>query len=167
VVVAMETAELLHRLNLHPKRTIRVIAWMNEEMGATGAEAYAKAEEARIANHIGAIESDLGAEHPLGFHARIGQTTAQELAPVLEVLRPIGASLFDIVTQSPETDIEPLSDKGVPAFGVWQNGLKYFTYHHTAADTLDKVVPEELRENAACMAVLGYALAEMPEPLPR
>jgi len=167
VAVAMETAELLHRLNLHPKRTIRVIAWMNEEMGATGSEAYAKAQEAQIANHIAAIESDLGAEHPLGFHARISATTAQELSPVLEALRPIGASLFDIATQSPETDIEPLSDKGVPAFGVWQNGLKYFTYHHTAADTLDKVVPEELRENAACMAVLAFALAEMPEPLPR
>jgi len=167
VAVAMETAELLHRLNLHPKRTIRVIAWMNEEMGATGSEAYAKAQEAQIANHIAAIESDLGAEHPLGFHARISATTAQELSPVLEALRQIGASLFDIATQSPETDIEPLSDKGVPAFGVWQNGLKYFTYHHTAADTLDKVVPEELRENAACMAVLAFALAEMPEPLPR
>ena len=65
----------------------------------------------------------------------------------------------------PETDIEPLAGKGVPAFGIWQNGLKYFTYHHTPADTLDKIVPEELRENAACMAVMGYALANMAEPL--
>jgi len=48
---------------------------------------------------------------------------------------------------------------------VWQNALKYFTYHHTPADTLDKVVPEELRENAACMAVMGYALADMAGPL--
>ena len=104
-------------------------------------------------------------EHPLGFHARISSTAAQELSPVLDALRPIGASIFDIVTQSPETDIEPLSDKGVPAFGVWQNGLKYFTYHHTPADTLDKIVPQELRENAACMAVMGYALADMTEPL--
>jgi hypothetical protein len=82
-------------------------------------------------------------------------------------LQPIGANLFDIVTTSPETDIELLSDKGVPAFGVWQNGIKYFTYHHTAADTLDKVVPAELRENAACMAVMSYALAQTPDPLPR
>jgi carboxypeptidase Q len=167
VVVAMETAELLHRLNLHPKRTIRVIAWMNEEMGATGSESYAKNEEGRIANHVAAIESDLGAEHPLGFHAKINTAAAEELSPVLDALRPIGASLFDIVTQSPETDIEPLSAKGVPAFGVWQNGMKYFTFHHTAGDTLDKVVPSELRENAACMAVLAYALAETAEPLPR
>ena len=85
---------------------------------------------------------------------------------MLDALRPIGASLFDLVTSSPETDIEPLSDKGVPAFGIWQNGLRYFTFHHTAGDTLDKIVPAELRENAACMAVMAYALAETPDPLP-
>jgi carboxypeptidase Q len=167
VAVAMETAELLHRLNLHPKRTIRVIAWMNEEMSATGRDVYAKENDAQIANHVAAMESDLGAEHPLGFHARISQTAQQELSPVLDTLQPIGANLFDIVTTSPETDIELLSDKGVPAFGIWQTGLKYFTYHHTAADTLDKVVPSELRENAACMAVMSYALAQTPDPLPR
>jgi carboxypeptidase Q len=167
VVVATETAELMRRLNLHPKRTIRVIAWMNEEMGAAGSDAYAKSQEGQIANQVAAIESDLGAEHPLGFHAKISSAAEKELSPVLDALRPIGASLFDIVTESPETDIEPLSNKGVPVFGIWQNGLKYFTFHHTAGDTLDKVVPSELRENAACMAVLAYALAEMPDPLPR
>jgi len=167
VVVAMETAELLHRLNLHPMRTIRVIAWMNEEMGATGRDAYAKEYGSQIANHIAVMESDLGAEHPLGFHVRISEAAQQELTPVLDVLRPIGASIFEVVTSSPETDIEPLSDKGVPALGVWQNGLKYFTFHHTPGDTLDKVVPEELRENAACMAVMAYALAQTPNPLPR
>ena len=167
VAVAMEAAEILHRLNLHPRRTIRVIAWMNEEMGATGREAYAKDYANQITNHVGAIESDLGAEHPLGFHAKISTEAQQELSPVLDALRPIGSNIFDIVPSSPETDIEPLADKGVPAFGVWQNGLTYFTYHHTAADTLDKVVPEELKQNAACMAVMGYALAETAEPLPR
>lgn len=167
VAVAMQTAELLHRLNLHPKRTIRVIAWMNEEMGATGRDVYTKENDTQIANHVAVMESDLGAEHPLGFHARISQTAQQELSPVLHTLQPIGANLFDIVTTSPETDIELLSDKGVPAFGIWQSGMKYFTYHHTAADTLDKVVPSELRENAACMAVMAYALAQTPDPLPR
>jgi len=167
VVVAMETAELLQRLNLHPKRTIRVIAWMNEEMGASGRDAYAKESGSQIANHVGAMESDLGAEHPLGFHVRISAAAQQELTPVLDILRPIGGSILDVVTSSPETDIETLSDKGVPALGVWQNGLKYFTFHHTAGDTLDKVVPEELRENAACMAVMAYALAQTPNPLPR
>jgi Zn-dependent M28 family amino/carboxypeptidase len=71
------------------------------------------------------------------------------------------------VPESPETDIEPLAKNGVPAFGIWQNGLTYFIYHHTPADTLDKVDPQQLRENAACMAVMGYALADMAEPLKR
>jgi len=165
VVVAMETAELVHRLSLHPRRTIRVIAWMNEEMGATGRDTYVKNQGAEVANHIAAIESDLGAEHPLGFHAKISEAAQKQLTPVQNALAPIGANLLQLVPSSPETDIEPLADKGVPALGIWQNGLTYFTYHHTPADTLDKVVPEELRENAACMAVMGYALANMAEPL--
>lgn len=167
VVVAMETAELARRLGLHPRRTIRVIAWMDEEMGATGRDAYAKDHVPEISNHVAAIESDSGAEHPLGFKVKISKAAEEELSPVQAILTPIGANLLDQVAGSPDTDIEPLVDKGVPGFGVWQNGLTYFTYHHTAADTLDKVVPEELRENAACMAVMGYALADMTEPLPK
>jgi hypothetical protein len=165
VVVAMETAELIHRLNLHPKRTIRVIAWMNEEAGATGRDTYAREQSGEINNQFAAIESDEGAEHPLGFKAKINAAAQKELSPVQDALRPIGANLIDVVPESPATDIEPLAGKGVPAFAVWQNALKYFTYHHTAADTLDKVIPEELRENAACMAVMGYALADMEGPL--
>jgi Zn-dependent M28 family amino/carboxypeptidase len=60
-----------------------------------------------------------------------------------------------------------MSEAGVPALGVMQDGQTYFNYHHTAADTLDKVIPSELRENAAAMAVMGYALASMKEALPR
>ena len=165
VVVAMETAELIQRLRLHPKRTIRVIAWMNEEMGATGRDAYAKDHASELGNHVAAMESDLGAEHPLGFHAKISEAGQQELSPVQDVLTMFGANLLERVPDSPETDIEPLADKGVPVLGIWQNGLTYFKYHHTPADTLDKVVPEELRENAAAMAVMGYALANMTEPL--
>ena len=101
----------------------------------------------------------------MGFAAKITAAEAQQLSPVQEALRPIGANLIQTVAESPATDIEPLADKGVSAFAIWQDGLNYFTYHHTPADTLDKVVPEELRENAACMAVLGYALASMDGPM--
>jgi Zn-dependent M28 family amino/carboxypeptidase len=167
VVAAMETAELIRKLDLHPRRTLRVIAWMNEEMGATGGETYAKDHAIEAPNHLAAIESDLGAEHPLGFHAKISDAATKQLSPVLAVLSSFGGNLLQIVPQSPETDIEPLAEAGVPAFGIWQNGLTYFTYHHTAADTLDKVDPQQLRENAASMAVMGYALANMAEPLAR
>ena len=60
-----------------------------------------------------------------------------------------------------------MANAGVPALGIMQDSRTYFNYHHTAADTLDKIAPQELRENVAAMAVMGYALASLPESLPR
>ncbi len=167
VAVAMETAELVHRLGLHPRRTIRVIAWMDEENGGHGHDTYAKDYAGEFANHVAAIESDLGSDHPLGFNARISADAAAWLAPVQQVLKPVGANLIRLTTYSPGSDIAPLVQAGVPGLGIIQDGRTYFNYHHTAADTLDKVNPQMLRENAAAMAVMGYALAEMEERLPR
>ncbi len=167
VVISMAAAEVLQRLHIRPRRTLRIIAWMDEENGGGGHQAYAKAHASEMANHIAAIESDAGAGHPLGFSAKVSPAALVALRPILEVLRPVGATVVRPTTVSPGSDIEPLVDAGVPGFGIIQDGRKYFDYHHTAADTLDKVDPQELRENAAAMAVLGYALAAMPEPLPR
>jgi Zn-dependent M28 family amino/carboxypeptidase len=153
-------------LHLHPKRTLRVIAWMDEENGGTGHNAYAKAHAAEFANFAGAIESDLGASHPLGFVAKMNPRALPLLQPVRDILEQFGANLikFDDDTGA---DIEPMSKAGVPSFGLMQDARTYFNYHHTAADTLDKIVPRELQENAAAMTVLGFALADMPSPLPR
>jgi Zn-dependent M28 family amino/carboxypeptidase len=167
VVISMATAELLQRLHLHPRRTLRVIAWMDEENGGGGHEAYGKSHAAELVNHIAAIESDAGAGHPLGFSAKMSPAALAALRPLLEVLLPVGSTVMRPTTVSPGSDIEPLVDAGVPGLGIIQDGRKYFDYHHTAADTLDKVDPQELRENAAAMAVMGYALAAMPDPLPR
>jgi carboxypeptidase Q len=167
VAVAMEAVQLLQELHLRPKRTIRVIAWMDEENFGRGHLAYARDHAREIGNHIAALESDLGAAHPLGFRAKITAEASAWLNPVREILRPFGANLLQLVNDSPEADIEPLAKAGVPAFGIMQDGRTYFNYHHTAADTLDKIVPRELQENAAAMAVMGYALADMPQPLPR
>jgi Zn-dependent M28 family amino/carboxypeptidase len=167
VVVAMETAEILQRLHLRPARTLRVIAWMDEETGGTGSRAYS-AEYANIfPDHIAAIESDAGAAHPLGFDVKASTAAIEALRPVQYVLQSVGATIMQPSSYSPGADITPMSDAGVPAFGIMQDGRTYFNYHHTAADTLDKVVPLELRENAAAMAVLAYALANMRDALPR
>jgi Zn-dependent M28 family amino/carboxypeptidase len=166
VAVAMQTAQLLKQLNLRPKRTIRVIAWMNEENGLVGGHTYAKDYAAEIANHVAAIESDRGAGHPLGFEAKVKPEVLPLLAPVSRILQSSGAGLLKL-TEDTEADISPLADAGVPSFGLWQDTRTYFNYHHTAADTLDKVNPEELAENAAAMSVLAYALANLPQPLPR
>jgi Zn-dependent M28 family amino/carboxypeptidase len=140
---------------------------MDEEDRGSGHAAYAKAHEADMANHVAAIESDLGADHPLGFNADICAGALPYLQPVQDVLQTFGANLIRLSSRSPGADIAPLAKVGVPTLGILQDSRTYFNYHHTAADTLDKIVPRELRENAAAMAVMGYALADMPTLLPR
>ena len=167
VVVAMEAAEILQKLHLHPKRTLRVIAWMDEESGGAGSQAYTKDHSAEFPNHVAAIESDGGAAHPLGFDAKMSTRASEILRPALNVLQSVGANVLRESSYAPGADISAMSDAGVPALGIMQDGRTYFHYHHTAADTLDKIVPSELRENAAAMAVMGYALASMKDPLPR
>jgi carboxypeptidase Q len=167
VVISMAAAETLQRLHIRPRRTLRVIAWMDEENGGGGHEAYAKTHAAELPNHIAAIESDAGAGHPLGFSMKMPPAAIAALQPLAEILRSVGSTVFRTAQQSPGSDIEPLVEAGVPGIGIIQDGRKYFDYHHTAADTLDKVNPQDLRENAAAMAAMGYALADMPDALPR
>jgi Zn-dependent M28 family amino/carboxypeptidase len=167
VAVAMEAAEILQKLNLHPKRTLRVIAWMDEESGGAGSQAYSKDHSSDFVRHVAAIESDSGAAHPLGFDVKMTAHAAELLRPVMAVLQSFGASAIQPSSYAPGADISAMSEAGVPALGLLQDGRTYFHYHHTAADTLDKIVPAELRENAAAMAVMGYALASMKDPLPR
>jgi carboxypeptidase Q len=167
VAVAMETAQLLQQLHYRPKRTLRVIAWVDEESGGRGRTAYTTAHGAEFGNHVAAIESDLGAAHPLGFNVKVSAQAVEFLHPVQEVLQSFGASLLKSVPFSPGSDISSLSQAGVPTLGIMQDDRNYFNYHHTAADTLDKIEPRALRENAAAMAVMGYALASTDKALPR
>jgi carboxypeptidase Q len=167
VVVAMQVAQLIKRLGLHPKRTIRVIAWMNEENGLMGGSTYALDHRADLANHVAAIESDLGAGHPVGFSAHASVKAVEMLRPAAVVLLAAGAGIANRSEHSEGADISPLDAAGVPTFAPIQDNRTYFSYHHTAADTLDKVVPRELAENSAVMAVLAYAIANLPETLPR
>jgi len=166
VAVAMETAKLIEEQHLHPKRTLRVIAWMDEENGGTGNQAFAKAHAGDFANYAGAIESDLGADHPLGFLAKINPQALPLLKPMQDVLEKFGANLIKM-NDDTGADIDPMSKAGVPAFSIMQDARTYFNYHHTAADTLDKITPRLLQENSAAMTVMGFALADMPKLLPR
>jgi carboxypeptidase Q len=167
VVVAMEAAEILQRLHLRPARTLRVIAWMDEETGGAGSRAYNAEYAGSFANYIAAVESDSGAAHPLGFDVKASPAAVETLRPVQSVLQSIGATVMQPSSYAPGADITPMSDAGVPSFGMLQDERNYFNYHHTAADTLDKVIPAELKENAAAMAVLAYGLTNMRDPLPR
>ena len=122
---------------------------------------------AELSSCVAAIESEAGAAHPLGFDVKMTPQAVDLLRPVVGVLQSFGATVLLPSSYPPGADIAAMSEAGVPALGLMQDGRNYFHYHHTAADTLDKVVPSELRENAAAMAVMGYALASMKDPLPR
>jgi len=166
VAVSMEAANLIQKLRLKPKRTIRVIAWMNEENGEAGSKQYAKDHEKEWANHFAAMETDGGAGHPIGINIKAKPEVKKMLAPVLAILQESGAGMLNFVEHC-GADIEPLEKANVPAFSPIQDSRFYFNYHHTAADTLDKIVPKELAENSAVVSLLAYALANMEQLLPR
>ncbi len=166
VGVAMSVPQILKQLKLQPERTIRVVAWMAEEVGPLGGIAYGKEHASEMGTHFAAIETDLGAGHALGINACCDERVLPMLQPIAGVLQTSGAG---ILRSSEDTgvDIIPLKVAGVPTFSPLQDVRKYFDYHHTAADTLDKINPRELQENVAVVVTLAYALAMMQSELPR
>jgi hypothetical protein len=140
---------------------------MNEENGLRGGTGYAKDHAAELVNHIGAMETDGGAGHPVGINFAGKPEIEKILEPVAQVLSEIGAGILN-KSEHTGADITPMQKEGaVPTFSPMQDSRTYFHYHHTAADTLDKVIPRELAENAAVNAVFAYAIANAEQPLPR
>jgi hypothetical protein len=166
VAVSMQAIQLMKELGIHPRRTVRVIAWMSEEEGSEGAAAYMKEHAADMGNHVGAIESDLGADHPTGIFYAGKPELGRWLRPVSQVLAADGAGSLENAEETGE-DIAGMTEKGVPSFAPVQDSRFYFNYHHTAADTFDKIDKKHLNENAAVMAVLAYALADSAEAAAR
>jgi Zn-dependent M28 family amino/carboxypeptidase len=176
----------IRKLGMVPKRTIRVVFWVNEENGDAGGIAYRKMLGDQLATQVAAIEMDGGAEAPIGFGYGSGgggrravpggppvpaapqlapaeQRSLQLLQGVATLLKPIGAD--SITPGGGGSDIEPMMQDGVPGLGERTTGAHYFDWHHTEADTLDKVDPTEFRKNVASLAVMTWVLADMPEKL--
>jgi carboxypeptidase Q len=166
VAVAMEAAHLIQQFHLRPKRTIRMIAWMNEENGTRGSKQYAKDHASEFPNHFAVNETDGGAGHPVGLNLKTKPEVKKMFEPVAKILEEIGAGTLNLA-EHVGADTDPIEKAGVPAFSPMQDNRFYFNYHHTAADTLDKIVPRELQENAAVVAVAAYAFANAEQSLPR
>jgi hypothetical protein len=166
VAASMQVIHILKQLGVHPRRTVRFVAWMDEEEGSQGADFYMKDYKDQIKNHIGALESDGGPGHPTGLGYAGKPELREWLAPVATVLDAFGASRL-VAAGGIGEDIDGLTRQGVPSFGPEPDGRDYFDYHHSAADTFDKVNPRFFNENAALMTVVAYALADSPEPAPR
>ena len=178
-VAVMQALTTLRRLELTPRRTVRVVLYTNEENGLRGARAYAADHAAELDQHVGALEMDLGAYAPVGFQVDRGAYDEQGRAlpgtdPRLErilaamrdvatLLEPIGATRVQVGHAG--SDIEPLAKAGVPAVGMATDSRRYFDLHHTAADTLDKVDPQDLADNVAAIAVWAYVVADLPARL--
>jgi Iap family predicted aminopeptidase len=164
-IAALEAVALIRKLGLQPRRTIRVVFWTNEENGGRGGVAYRDWAAAQKNQHIAAIEMDGGAEKPIGFDFAPGKgrdpaNILGEATAISALLQRIEAS--KIQTGNSEADVEPLMNTGVPVFGLRTVMERYWDYHHTQADTFDKIVPDEFRRCTAAMAVMAYALADMP-----
>ena len=175
-MAAWQALTLVKRLGLRPRRTLRVVLWTNEENGLRGGRAYRDWVGDDVSKHVAAIEMDGGAERPIGFGLGLrdgDEDAADEVyEEALATLRRIGP-LFDGIGASAMerggggADIGPLMREGVPGLALRTVGEHYFDWHHTNADTLDKVDPQSFRKAVALLGVLGYVLADMPEKLPR
>jgi carboxypeptidase Q len=166
-VAAWEAVRLMKQLGLRPRRTVRVVLWTNEENGVEGGRAYRDAHRADLGRHVMAMESDGGVFQPTGF-AFVGSDTAAALVrEAASLLGSISATALEHVAESPEADIGPLVEEGVPGIGLRVEDSRYFWYHHSQGDTLDKLDPEEVARCVAAMAVMAYVIADLPGGLPR
>ncbi|MDH3627911.1 MAG: M20/M25/M40 family metallo-hydrolase [Acidobacteriota bacterium] len=176
-VAAWQALQIIEDLGLRPRRTLRVVLWTNEENGLRGAKAYREAlSDAQLANHVAAIEMDGGNESPVGFGLGLhgvdhkAETPDPEyeraLATMEQVVGLLAAIDADRMSRGGGgADISPLTKEGVPGMGLRTVGEHYFDWHHTHADTLDKLDPQNFRKAIALLAVTGYVLADMPERL--
>jgi hypothetical protein len=175
-IAAWQALTIVHRLGLKPRRTLRVVLWTNEENGLAGGRAYRQWVGEAIDGHVAAIEMDGGCERPIGFGLGLrgpeGDASDEAYAEAMGILSSIGALLGGIeademIRGGGGADIGPLMNAGVPGLGLRTVGEDYFDWHHTHADTLDKIDPENFRRSVAMLGVLGYVLADMPGRLPR
>ncbi|MCA1593505.1 MAG: M28 family metallopeptidase [Acidobacteria bacterium] len=166
-LVSWEVVRLLKKLNLRPRRTIRVVLFTNEENGVRGGNGYADAHKAELANHVLAIESDSGVFRPSGFGLS-EDASPQSRSDVREIARLLAGIKADRIDPDGEgTDIAPMMKEGVTGMSLNVDGTHYFDIHHTQADTMDKIDPHELALCVATMALMAYVVADMPARLGR
>ena len=164
-VAAWEAVKLIKRLGLRPKRTIRVVLWTNEENGLRGATGYRDAHRAEVDKHVLAMESDNGVFDVTGAGITAGEGGLAIATDIASLFSSFGATT--VTAGGGGADTSPLTALGVPAMSPTVDGTKYFWYHHSDADTIDKLDPREMAENVALLSVLAYVVADMPGTLPR
>ncbi|WP_346838879.1 M20/M25/M40 family metallo-hydrolase [Microbulbifer sp. SAOS-129_SWC] len=166
VGIVMETARMISELPQRPRRTLRVVLFGAEEIGLVGAEQYVEAHQSELDNIVAVSESDFGAGKIWRFDTRIPDNKFDVADQMMQLLAPLGIKRGNNKSHG-GSDSEPFVARGVPAFGLYQDGTDYFDYHHTANDTLDKVDPDDLKQNVAAWIVVSFLAAEMRDDFGR
>ena len=164
-IASWEVLRLIKELGLKPKRTIRCVMWTNEENGGKGNKGYRDMHMDEMDKHVLAIESDGGVFSPKGFGFSGNDSARKIVEEIHALMKPIGANTISEGGRA--ADVAPLNDEGVPVMSLNVDGSKYFWYHHTNADTFDKVDFNEFNRCIAAMAIMAYVVADLDEPLPR
>ena len=164
-IASWEVLRLIKELGLKPKRTIRCVMWTNEENGGKGNKGYRDMHMDEMDKHVLAIESDGGVFSPKGFGFSGNDSARKIVEEIHALMKPIGANTISEGGRA--ADVAPLNDEGVPVMSLKVEGSKYFWYHHTNADTFDKVDFNEFNRCIAAMAIMAYVVADLDEPLPR
>lgn len=160
VALTMAAGKLIGDLKTKPARTVRVIAYANEEQGLYGGRAYAEAHAAEVARHQIGAESDFGAGRVYAFRTSAPAHAQAAAKRIGEALKPLGIEYLTDGKGGPGPDVGPMAERGMAWAQLAQDGSDYFDYHHTANDTLDKIDPKALDQNAVAYAVFAYLAAE-------
>jgi hypothetical protein len=160
---SIEVVRLLKALDLRPRRTIRVVLFMNEENGLRGAEAYRDTHAVELGDHVLAVESDRGGFAPRGFTCDASGKSLDTVRAIVALLAPAGADA--LIPGGGGADVGPLARDGVVTAGLLPVGHAYFDFHHSNRDVLAAVHPRELNVGAGAMAALCYVIADLPERL--
>ncbi len=159
VAIAVGAAHLIAQLPQRPKRSIRVVAFANEEAGMFGGHAYAAAHKADVAHHILAAESDFGAGRIWRLGSQVKPEALGAIDQMMQVLGPLGVERGGN-GHAHGGDFGSIGEAGGALLDLTQDGTKYFDWHHTANDTLDKIDAKDLNQNVAVYAVFAYLAAE-------
>ena len=155
VAAVLQVAHTMHELAIQPRATIRFVAWMNEENGGSGYTTYIEKHRAEFKHYLANIEIDNGTWHPVGYQAYATDKLLDKLSVLAPELALLGSS---VVRKAP--DMMGDLDEFMPGFGLLVDDRTYYAYHHTAADTFDKISEQGLREDAAILGLLAYAVAD-------
>jgi Zn-dependent M28 family amino/carboxypeptidase len=158
VVQSIEGVRAIKALGLRPRRTVRVVLFMAEELGAFGAKEYASQVKAKGEKHLAALESDSGGFAPVGFHVAGSDQTVAAVKRWAPYLAPLHADFIEKGFSG--TDVEPLGAFGAVTLSYISDSTHYFDFHHSARDRIDAVDRGELHAGAAAMATLTYLIAE-------